>query len=206
MEHYKVKYTRKEYREEYLQSHEWKSLRGLILSASPDCQCCIEKANDVHHLVYRNIVDVKVTDLLPVCRSCHTLIHEAIKDGWISQRVQDLEEIKQKTLNIKNDEEYKEYAKWLGKKHFLEKEDKEAIIYLQGFVIQKISALVRRSVWYDKLDDMKFTGRQIVKIREIIKVAKLRREHKIDKEKKTILHKKRHKATSSARRTKKRRK
>ncbi len=199
---HKVKYTRKEYREEYLHSEEWKSLRKTIMDVGPDCQCCDQKASDVHHLVYRNIVDIKITDLLPVCRNCHKLIHQAIRDGWISQEIKDLENIKQKTLNIKNDEQYKEYAKWLSDKHILDKEDRDAILYLQGFVIQKISALVRRNVWHDKLEEMRFTGRQILSIKEIIKIAKFRREHKIDKRRKTILRSRKHTVTSRKKRSK----
>lgn len=203
---HKVKYTRKEYREEYLQSEEWKSLRQIIMNAGPDCQCCDQKATDVHHLVYRNIVDIKITDLLPVCRKCHDLIHQAIRDGWISQEIKDLENIKQKTLNIKTDEQYKEHAKWLSDKHVLDKEDRDAILYLQGFVIQKISALVRRNVWHDKLEEMKFTGRQILSIKEIIKVAKYRRVHKIDKRCKSILKPKKWGAVGHRKRCKAKRK
>jgi hypothetical protein len=199
---HKVKYTRKEYREEYLQSEEWKSLRTTIMDAGPNCQCCDQKATDVHHLVYRNIVDIKITDLLPVCRNCHDLIHQAIRDGWISQEIKDLEDIKQKTLNIKNDEQYKEHAKWLAEKHILDKEDRDAILYLQGFVIQKISALVRKNVWHDKLEEMKFTGRQILSIKEIIKVAKFRREHKIDIRRKSILKPRKHGVLSRSKRSK----
>ena len=199
---HKVKYTRKEYREEYLQSEEWKTLRKTIMDAGPNCQCCDQKATDVHHLVYRNIVDIKITDLLPVCRKCHDLIHQAIRDGWISQEIKDLENIKQKTLNIKNDEHYKEYAKWLSSKHVLDKEDRDAILYLQGFVIQKISALVRKNVWHDKLEEMRFTGRQILSIKKIIQVAKFRREHKIDRRRKTILRPRKHGVSSRKKRHK----
>ena len=87
---YKVKYNKQKYRNEYLKSEEWLNLRSVILKPQPSCQCCGKKASDVHHLVYRNIVDVKITDLLPVCRKCHTLIHEAINDGYISQEEWDV--------------------------------------------------------------------------------------------------------------------
>ena len=174
----KVKYTRSEYREEYLKSDEWKNLRSLILDSNPDCQCCGQKATDVHHLVYRNIVDVRITDLLPVCRNCHDYIHDAIRDGWISQEVQDLDKIKVKTINIMNDDAYVAYAKWLSEKHLLSDEEQELICKLHGFVIQKISGLVKRNVWYDKLSFMKFTGRQIIQIRKIIETGLYRREHK----------------------------
>lgn len=184
---YKVKYTRKEYREEYLKSEEWNNLRNTILGTSPDCQCCGKKATDVHHMIYRNIVDIKITDLIPVCRECHDYIHQAIKDGWISQDTKDLDIIREKTLKINFDDDYSSYRKWLNTKHFLSDEEKELLKSLQGFVMQKISSLIKRNVWYDKLDTMKFTGRHILEIRKIIQMGLFRRKEKLDYKKKSIL-------------------
>jgi hypothetical protein len=177
----KVKYTRTEYRSEYLQSEDWKRLRNQILATAPDCQCCGKSANDVHHMVYRNLVDVKVTDLLPVCRTCHDYIHDAIRDGWISQEPKDIEQIRKTTLNILNDTDYEVYAKWLSEKHILSEEEQKKITKAQGYVLQKISGLVKRNVWYDKLSHMKFTGRQIVQIRKIINISEWRRSNGYDK-------------------------
>lgn len=189
---HKVKYTRREYREEYLQSEEWKTLREIIIGAGPICQCCEQKATDVHHMVYRNIVDIKISDLIPVCRKCHDLIHTAIREKWISQEPKDLQEIKDKTLKINLDEEYKVYSEWINSKHVLSDEEQEQIKNMQGFIIQKISSLVRRNVWHDKLETMKFTGRQILEIRKIIQMAVYRRDNKIDKRKGFLLKNKKH--------------
>jgi len=189
---HKVKYTRKEYREEYLKSDEWKNLRQTILGSNPDCQCCGKSASDVHHLVYRNIVDIKISDLIPVCRKCHDFIHLAINDNWISQNPKDLIEIKEKTLKINFDEEYTKHRDWLNSKHLLSEEEKDTIKNLQGFIMQKISSLVKRNVWYDKLDSMKFSGRQILEIRKIIQMGLYRRKEKLDFCKKTILKPKRY--------------
>jgi hypothetical protein len=176
---HKVKYTQKEYREEYLQSEEWKNLRNTILAAQPDCQCCDKKATDVHHLVYRNIVDVKISDLLPVCRMCHDFIHTAIKDKWIPTSLKHkVETIRELTVGIRSDKGYEEYKNWLNTKHYLTKEEIEEIKSLQGFVIQKISALKKRHVWYDQLETIKFTGRQISKIRSYCNFAKSRKKHR----------------------------
>jgi hypothetical protein len=177
----KVKYTRNEYREEYLKSDEWKNLRNLIMSTSPNCQCCGGVSSDVHHMVYRNIVDITINDLIPVCRNCHEYIHQAIDDDYISQDPKDFKTIKEKTLNILNDETYKEFRKWLGNKHSLSIEEMEDVKKLQAFVIKKISALVKKNIWYDDLPDRKFTGRQVLKIRKIIEVAKYRRKGKLDR-------------------------
>lgn len=189
---HKVKYTRKEYREEYLKSDEWKNLRQTILGSNPDCQCCGKSASDVHHLVYRNIVDIKISDLIPVCRKCHDFIHLAISDNWISQNPKDLIEIKEKTLKINFDEEYTKHRDWLNSKHLLSEEEKDTIKNLQGFIMQKISSLVKRNVWYDKLDSMKFTGRQILEIRKIIQMGLYRRKEKLDFPKKSILKERKH--------------
>jgi hypothetical protein len=176
---HKVKYTQKEYREEYLRSEEWKNLRNTILSSKPNCQCCENKATDVHHMVYRNIVDIKVSDLLPVCRTCHDFIHTAIKDNWIPTSLKhSVEEIRKITVGIRKDEDYARHREWLNSKHFLSKEEIEEIKSLQRFVIQKISSIKRKNVWYDQLEGMKFTGRQIIKIRNICKFARSRRDHR----------------------------
>jgi hypothetical protein len=181
METHKVKYTRKEYREEYLNSEEWKTLRDSIMAVKPTCQCkgCDKPAADLHHMVYRNIVDVKITDLIPVCRSCHDLIHQSIKDKWISQKINDLEIIKDRTLNI-HDGKYKNYHEWIISKHYLSDDEIKTISLLPPFVIKKISALFKKHLWYDKLNDVKFTGRQILEIRKIIALAEQRQKRDSD--------------------------
>lgn len=186
---YKVKYTQKEYREEYLNSAEWKNLRSTILSTNPDCQCCGKLATDVHHMVYRNIVDVKITDLLPVCRNCHNELHTAINCEWLSQQAKDIDGIRIKSLKINFDEDYVNYKQWISQKHFLSEEEKQLIKDLQGFIMQKISALVKRNVWYDKLDSMKFSGKQILQIRKIIQTGLYRRKAGIDIKKRKFFHK-----------------
>ena len=178
----KVKYTRFEYREEYLKSDEWKTLRNAVMSAGCDCECCnTRKASDVHHLVYRNIVDITLDDVIPVCRTCHEYIHQAIDDDYISQNPERFKEIKDRTLNILKDEKYIEYRDWLTSKHHLADEEIFDIKNLQGFVIQKISGILQKSIWHTDLPSRKFTGRQILKIRNVICLAKIRRGRKIDK-------------------------
>lgn len=177
----KVKYNREEYRNEYLKSDEWKTLRDSIIGSGCDCQCCLKvKANDVHHMVYRNIVDVTVKDLIPVCRGCHEYIHQAIDDDYITQDPKDFDEIKRKTFNILNDVEYLKFREWLLARHLLSEDDLIGLRGSQPYVIKKISALVRKNIWYDDLPDRKFTGKQILKIRELIKIAKYRRKENLD--------------------------
>ena len=166
---YKVKYNRKEYREEFLRSEEWRSFRDTIFKTNPPCQCCGEKATDLHHMVYRNIVDIRVGDVLPVCRKCHNYIHQAIKDEYISQNPKELADIKKKTLNILNDNEYKGIVRFLKSKHKLLRGEIEKMKNLHPNIIKKISKIVNNNMWYNDLQDTEFTGRQIVAIKKLIK-------------------------------------
>lgn len=179
----RVKYTREEYRTEYLKSDEWKRLRNLILHTVPNCQYCNAKlASEVHHMTYRNIVDVKITDLLPVCRPCHKLIHCAINDGYISQLPEKIEEITQKTVNILHDNNYKELKKWLSSKHHLTEKEKEIIRHdTKFFIIRRIAGITRSRIWLDDIDDRKFTGRQLLKIRDVIQTVIYRKQKGLDK-------------------------
>lgn len=65
------------YRTVYLKSEHWSNLRHTKLRANPDCQKCGCSENlDVHHVNYRNLFDVSVSDLLTLCRPCHNRQHE----------------------------------------------------------------------------------------------------------------------------------
>jgi hypothetical protein len=179
---HKVKYTRQEYREEYLKSSEWKNLRSLVLDAGCECQCCkLTTANDVHHLVYRNLVDITIKDLLPVCRKCHDIIHDAINCEYISQNPNDIETIVHKTLNIINDEEFLNWKVWYTTKHFLSEEEIALITKLQPFIIKRISGLLKKNIWYEDLPNVKFTGKQLLKIEAMIELAIKRKKDKLDK-------------------------
>lgn len=168
----KVKYTRKEYREEYLKSPEWKELRDTIMAAQPDCQCCSDvKASDPHHMVYRNIVDVKASDILPVCRKCHDLIHQAISDRFISQDPEEFEEIRRKTLDI-NGEEYLKYRDWLTSKHYLGADRIQYILQAPPYVLRRVSGVKKKVLEYSTIRMVKFSGRQLLKIDDIIKSSK----------------------------------
>lgn len=63
------------YRTAYLHSEHWKALRASKFNANPSCERCGARATDVHHVNYRNILDVTLADLLSLCRPCHEEEH-----------------------------------------------------------------------------------------------------------------------------------
>ncbi len=73
------------YRDNYLQSEDWKNLRAAVLSTRcPDhrCECCGKTSDslDVHHLRYRRLFDVKEKDLRALCRTCHSALHTLVTE------------------------------------------------------------------------------------------------------------------------------
>ena len=64
----------------YLQSDHWKKLRQLKINhVGYKCQDCgNQKDIQVHHLKYRKIYNVKLNDLLVLCRTCHVKRHKKI--------------------------------------------------------------------------------------------------------------------------------
>lgn len=70
---------------EYLKSPHWEFTRKKILERdSYACVLCSQKATEVHHINYRNWIDIVDTDLISVCEECHCKIHIAIDKGFIS--------------------------------------------------------------------------------------------------------------------------
>jgi len=71
------------YRFTYLKSDHWLSLRiARIAKDKGRCIVCNRElglALDVHHVEYRNLYDVQLTDLKSMCRRCHNGTHEVLK-------------------------------------------------------------------------------------------------------------------------------
>jgi len=70
------------YRDVYLKSDDWKSLRKeRILKSGCRCDICGTRTErlDAHHLKYRRLHNVSVCDLRAVCRRCHDAIHLLLK-------------------------------------------------------------------------------------------------------------------------------
>lgn len=69
--------TRKEVYYEYLKSRRWKIKRNRALKrAGYKCQVCACTKNlQVHHNTYKHIFHEHKTDLVVLCRKCHTTFH-----------------------------------------------------------------------------------------------------------------------------------
>jgi len=64
------------YRQEYLKSEHWRALKAEKLRLIKKCENCgAGQCLDVHHLNYKNLYDVNVTDLQVLCRACHIREH-----------------------------------------------------------------------------------------------------------------------------------
>ena len=69
---------------EYLASAHWAFTRKKILERDKfQCVSCRKPAEQVHHINYRNLIDVVDSDLMSVCEACHCQIHVAIEKGYV---------------------------------------------------------------------------------------------------------------------------
>lgn len=60
---------------EYLASDEWKRKRDRRIQIDGKCQICGRPFDlNVHHMTYENYPNEKMTDLITVCRNCHSQI------------------------------------------------------------------------------------------------------------------------------------
>jgi 5-methylcytosine-specific restriction endonuclease McrA len=61
----------------YLKSEDWKERRKILLEqADYKCSKCDNKANQLHHLNYRNLgMEVLDDDVIAICSDCHKDIH-----------------------------------------------------------------------------------------------------------------------------------
>lgn len=72
--------NRKWYREIYLKTDHWRNLRSdKIRAVKGKCEKCLKSVRlDVHHIQYRNLFDVTLSDLQALCRRCHNLEHDLL--------------------------------------------------------------------------------------------------------------------------------
>ena len=68
----------------YLCSEHWSFTRAGVLKRDKNqCFRCKQAAREVHHINYKNLVDIEDTDLISVCQECHGDIHKAVNEGYI---------------------------------------------------------------------------------------------------------------------------
>lgn len=68
---------REYYRNYYLHSEHWCSLRKQKLIINPFCENCGSKTClDIHHIDYKSLYNVEITDLVTLCRFCHNHLHK----------------------------------------------------------------------------------------------------------------------------------
>jgi len=69
---------RNTYREEYLRSEHWRTVRqGALERADHRCQVCNgDKHLDVHHRTYERLGAELDHDLTVLCRTCHSVFHD----------------------------------------------------------------------------------------------------------------------------------
>ena len=68
----------------YLKSEDWLTKKYLKKLRTNRCAICNATENlDIHHLNYRNLVDVQLSDLRVLCRRCHFLAHDLHRAGKI---------------------------------------------------------------------------------------------------------------------------
>lgn len=80
------RYTRQEYRNEFLSSPTWKFLRDEFLGNNFYCHKCFEKKPlDVHHCRYAVRQKDATIFMLALCRSCHAHVEKAKRLGYIKK-------------------------------------------------------------------------------------------------------------------------
>lgn len=68
----------------YLRSEHWETLRMRIRKRDNyRCFACPSVVDEVHHINYRSLYDVKDEDLICTCQPCHAAIHKAVVAGYI---------------------------------------------------------------------------------------------------------------------------
>ena len=165
---HRVKYTRREYREEYLRSDEWREKRRLFIEKHPVCEKCGNRpTGDVHHLEYRNIVDVTDECMMGTCRECHEFIHDCIDVGLIPKDA-DLLIKRALTMSVTTDN-LKARRSYLRKKVDFPKDLLGRVAVSGGHVKLKVYGVLRWTPNFLKeLGSIKITGAKIEKIEDLL--------------------------------------
>ena len=67
---------------DYLNTEDWKEKRKNKYQKQRRCAICASESNlNVHHLNYKDLVNVTNSDLRVLCQRCHYLTHDLYKRG-----------------------------------------------------------------------------------------------------------------------------
>lgn len=69
---------------EYLRSPRWADVKrryGADLGRPQDCICGETEGLQLHHLTYERVGSEDLSDLTPLCRNCHAMIHTLVERG-----------------------------------------------------------------------------------------------------------------------------
>jgi hypothetical protein len=163
--------------QDYLNSPSWIMIRDTIMQSKPLCQRCgARPANHIHHLIYRrNLAEVQVkSDLIPVCKTCHNLIHRAIKLKLIPNPSKvfpkNLKNARKMTIKV-SAERLKRKQSYLQTKQFIPEDLIKSIHMSQPYVQQRIRGILK-ILSLENVDQLKITGAAIDKIKRLITLSK----------------------------------
>lgn len=99
---------------DYLESNHWRFLRKSKLDETYSCcVCCASGPLAVHHINYRELLDVLLTDLEVLCMECHDVFHMACRRKGLDY----IGKGKQEIIQIVTDFRASPWCKkWLGKR------------------------------------------------------------------------------------------
>ena len=164
-----VKLGSQAYRKEFLSSPVWIEFRNTILATSPPCsRCGAEGKVDLHHVIYRkDIYDVRASDVLPLCRKCHNLVHRAIRVGILSTtnpRSKNKKRINKEKWRITHLDSKTVSAResYLRTKRSLTQREIDKILNCDYRAQQRIRGLFKVSN-FESIENMRFTNRTIDK-------------------------------------------
>lgn len=105
------------YRGVYLGSDHWIQLRARKLRKRPGCEECRRaKATQVHHLQYRSIFDVLLSDLQSLCWRCHAAKHGI---GKPRKRISRREKVqRQSVIDRKQFRPQRKPKRWLSREQY----------------------------------------------------------------------------------------
>lgn len=144
-----------------------------ILENKPLCSVCQKSANKIHSFLLNKDIQ-KITDFIPVCFSCEKQIKFAIEYGYISQNPDEISEIRNKTINILNDENYKNFKNTLAEKRVLTHDEMCAIGTLTKAQKRKISSIIKINI-YENYECLKLTNKKIIQIHKLLDLWKKRK-------------------------------